>query len=165
MSHVSRTKISFTTFAPKETPPSAYKDAPVVVGYMVGKATGVRRGENPDGSSYVALTGGFRCFVGDVTPAKSAADPDANSVASGILYMPDAWSAPMITELEKNPGSEIRFAYKVSLVKDGNPQGYTWQVVDMVPAKAGNPLDEIIASTAEAPALEDKSGDKKPAGK
>lgn len=162
MAHVSKTKISFTTFEPKSYAPATYKDKPVTVGYMVGKAVATRHGNNPDGSEYVALVGGFRAFVGDVLPAVSAADKDANSVASGILYMPTAWLEPMIKEIEANPGTEIRFAYKVQIVADKNPQGYTWQVTDLIPAKAGNPLDEIIQESA--PALTDQSKEK-PAAK
>lgn len=146
---VTKTKISLSTFEPKKN----LKDidaGPVHLGILIGRVSRKTTREMPNGETFEGLGGQFRAVIGD---------PKAgNSVASGMCYMPEAFMIPILDALkEAGDGATIDFAYKVAIVKDGNPQGYTWALTDMVPAKAVDPLDALMAQANKAQAVEDKT--------
>lgn len=159
MSHVSKSKISFSIFKPKTVAFDAYKDSPYKVGIIAGRATGLsQRTDDRTGEVYTGLKGSFRAFLGNDASPKSE-----DTVSSGIIYLPDAWLHPIVDAFEAAKAADdiapsVDFVYEVCLGRRGE-QDYEWVVRDLRPAGRVDPLASVIESATAAGALEDKSGE------
>lgn len=130
-------RVSLSTFAPKAVagefskPGSTINEIPV--GVILGIARKIKRGTGPDGvTPYEGLVGEFECMFAD----------GRESVGSGVCFLPDAFQEPIIAILEdeKSKGEAVEFRYGVSIVKSGNPQGYSWQLTPLGEMGRADPL-------------------------
>jgi hypothetical protein len=157
MAHVSKGSVSLSVFRPKTVQFDNYKDKPYKVGIFVGRATDTfSKIDARNDTEYHGLKGAFKAILGN-----DAGPQSAESVSSGICYLPEAWLGPIQDALkEGGEGTVVEFVYEVQLVRRGE-QDYSWQIVDLRPAKAVDPLASLIADTSTAPQIENKA--KKPA--
>jgi len=156
MSHVSKGSVSLSVYKPKTIPFEKYEKQSYKVGVFVGRCTGsFVKVDTRNDNEYVGLKGAFKAIIGnDAGPAS----PD--SVSSGVCYMPDAWMNPIIDALKTGgEGAVVEFVYEVRLSRRGE-QDYSWEIVDLQPAKAVDPLASLMAAAAPAAAIEDKSAAK-----
>jgi hypothetical protein len=113
----------------------------LVLGYLLGKASSfVERTQPNTAEKFEGLSGAF---------ALMPADPEAEELESGVLFIPDAFHnliAVKLRELQKtDPAAECEFVFEVAAIKAGNPQGYSW---DFKPAKefaGAHPLENLFA--------------------
>lgn len=124
--------------------PSAVKSLPegqnrLVLGIVFGEVTKLVTRTMPTGQIYEGFGGTFEAL-----PADNKLPP----TRSGVLYLPDGFAELIRDPFKKmqeesksddNDGTDVRlqFGFEVAAVKDGNPQGYSWQYIPLgEPAKA-----------------------------
>lgn len=132
----------------------------VLIGTVSGIASGIKRGKMPDGvTPTIGLTGDFEGM-----PADAAAD----TVRSGVCYLPEGLQNPIIAALTDEVNSEgrvlregaksVMFAYEVYSVKAGNAAGFTWEFKSAMPIAENDPLAELrgklLAMRTEQPKIE-----------
>lgn len=108
---------------------------------IMGKATGIKIGEGNDGRVWSALIGAFR----GVNLATSAA------VRSGKLFLPAGIHDAVEGAVKSLPadGGVVKFAMRIESVKAGNPIGYSYQAVNLMPIEAeSDELADLIALTS-----------------
>lgn len=162
-------KITLSDFKPKRIANEPDGVNRLLLGTLIGRATGVvTRTDSNKQESYEGLGGMFEALVtGSDAP-----------VQSGILFMPDSFIKPLIDMLSDKTDSKtgeiitpaadaVQVAYKVFVVKDGNPQGYAWQlesIQDPTAEKEPDPLEKLrnlVSAPAPTLAIEDAKASKK----
>ncbi len=163
-----KSKVTLTTFAPKQHGHAPYQRAPPAPGILVGAATRpFNKTDTRTGEIYHGLRGNFRAYVGNAPDDKTpytgiGPDPLAfmqaastDAISSGVLYLPDAFQGPLeMASKEAGDGSVVNFAYKISVEKAENAAGYSWLLTDMIPAEKADPLAGIIGAAAPVAAIE-----------
>ena len=83
-----------------------------------------------------------------------------NAYESGVLYLPkgihDMIEAAVRSIPKDAPSSTVDFALEIRVVKADNPAGYSYEAVNLIPAKVVSPLEELrkqIAASAPMFAL------------
>jgi hypothetical protein len=114
----------------------------MVLGTLVGRAGGFIERTNPkDGEVMEGLTGEFRSIP---------ANPEADQLESGVLFIPDAFHnliASKLREAKKaDANAVINFAFEVASVRATNPQGRSWDFKPMIDAGEENPLDKLVSA-------------------
>jgi hypothetical protein len=155
---IQKSKITLSDFKPKRIASEPDTVNRLFVGTLVGRATGVvRRTDTNKQETYEGLGG---LFEANVTGSDAP-------VQSGVLFMPDTFINSLIAMLSDKTDSKtgeiitpaadaVQVAYKVFVVRDGNPQGYSWQlesIVDPTVEKAPDPLEalrKLVAPTPQA---------------
>jgi len=162
-----KSKITLTNFRPARLLALPETETRLMLGLLVGRATGVVQRKSPEGEQVFEGLGGM---------FKASVDKD-EPIRSGVLFMPDSFIRPIIAmlsdEVDKKTGEVLKkgsdaveFAYKVWAVRAKNAAGREWELEAIMDPKAEEPVDplaELEARLAPAvPAIENKS-DKQPA--
>lgn len=131
------------------------KEESIVVGTIIGIASGIKNGKGADGVTPAkGLAGDF-----EGTPA----DTELDVVRSGVCYLPEAFMNPIFDLLEKEGGPDsVQFAAEVLLMRAANPAGYSWAMrpvqdqhaVENDPLKA---LRSALPKPSATPAIADQS--------
>lgn len=111
---------------------------------IMGKASGIKMGEDMNGKVWSALTGAFR----GVNLATGAA------YRSGKLFLPSGIHEVVEGAVKQLPadGGMVKFAMRIESVKASNPIGYSYQAVNLMPIEAeSDELADLIAAVS-APA-------------
>lgn len=134
--------------------PSRVKDLPagqdrLVMGTVFGEVTKLVERTMPTGTIYQGFGGTFEAIP---------SDPNMPTIRSGVLYLPDGFAELIrdpFQKMQEESGEEdatirLQFGFEISAVKDGNPQGYSWQYQPLgEPAKA-DPLAALRAAVLGA---------------
>lgn len=108
---------------------------------ILGKATGIKCGEDANGNVYSALIGSFR-----------AEDLMAGNIfRSGKLFLPSGIHDAVETMVKQLPdsGGAVKFAMLIQSVEANNPIGYSYQAINLMPIEAEtDELSDVIASAA-----------------
>lgn len=114
------------------------KENSVTVGTIIGIASGIKHGKQADGVTPIkGLSGNF-----EGTPA----DPEHDTVQSGVCYLPEAFMNPIFDILEDDEqGGPVQFAAEVILVRAENAAGYSWALrpAGDMHAKQNDPLASL----------------------
>lgn len=162
-----KSKITLTNFRPARLLALPETETRLMLGTLVGRATGVVRRKSPEGEQVFEGLGGM--FMAQV-------DKD-EPIRSGVLFMPDAFINPLLEmisdEVDKKTGEVIKqgaeaveFAYNVWAVRAKNAVGREWELEAIMDPQAEEPMDPLanltkrLAPVAVATAIEDKSGGK-----
>lgn len=148
-------KISMRTI---KTRPAALavegKSTPLAI--IVGKATGVKQIVDKErGDVYESLTGMFE-----------ANNLESGEVfQSGVLYLPQGIHDMVDSAVRqlKDGGQSVDFALEVKVVSASNKSGYSYEAVNLIPAKVVDPLQSLREDMARVrltasnpPKMEDK---------
>ena len=125
--------------------PDAIKSQPdtvrrLVLGTLIGIADGFQERTNPkDGEVMEGLIGQFRSIP---------ADPEADQLESGVLFIPDAFhnliAATLRKAKETDANAKVNFAFEVASIRATNPQGRSWDFKPLIENETENPLDAFI---------------------
>jgi hypothetical protein len=133
----------------------AGKRAMGVIAVILGKATGIKTGEDATGKVWEAITGTFQGHntnTGEI-------------FRSGKLFLPQGIHESIVSAVRSLPeGGSVKFAMKFTRVEADNPIGYSYQVVELLPKeieqdelsdvmKAVAPKFAAALPVAEVPAL------------
>lgn len=142
-----KAKITLTDFRPDRIKAEKEDVRRMLLGTLIGRATGIVTRTSPDKTTkFEGLGGDFEMHViGDDGPA-----------SSGVLFMPDTFTNPIIgmlsDEVDKSSGEIIKpgaaaviLAYKVFAVRANNPQGRSWELEAISDPKAEEPVDHLSA--------------------
>lgn len=141
---IQKSKVTLSTFNPKRIAAEKDETRKLFLGTLIGRATGVVQRKKPNGDEiFMGLAGNFEAHV-------TGSDP----VTSGILFIPDSFQAPLIQalsdEVDAKSGevitpaaNSLQVAYRVYCVRDGNPQGYSWELESIIDPTIGKPLDPL----------------------
>lgn len=165
-----KSKITLTNFRPARLLALPEDQFRLMLGTLVGRATGVvQRKSTDDEQVFEGLGGMFMAVVDKDEP-----------IRSGVLFMPDSFIQPLIAmlsdEVNKKSGEVIRpgadaveFAYNVWAVRSKNAVGREWELEAIMDPKAEEPVDPLANLTARlAPAVvvpQIESGKKEKAAK
>jgi hypothetical protein len=113
---------------------------------IMGKANGLKSGEDASGKVWTALTG---VFEGRVTAGENAGDV----FRSGKLFLPSGIHEAVEAAVKSLPGfaenktiGAVKFAMEITRVKDSNPIGYSYQAVNIIPMDAQeDDLSDLVA--------------------
>lgn len=102
---------------------------------IVGIADGIKQVEDPvHGKVFYPLTGRFE----GINPE------NGNKTRSGVLYLPSGIHENFEAAVRKlEDGDSIQFAVEIRAVRSDNPQGYSYEAVDLLPPREVDPLSEI----------------------
>lgn len=163
-----KAKITLTDFRPARLLAEKADVTRMLLGTLIGRATGTVKRQSPDGSqTFIGLGGEFQAHVaGDDEP-----------VSSGVLFMPDTFINPLIEiisdkvdektgEVKENGAEAVLLAYHVFAVRANNAQQRSWELEAIADPKAEEPVDALaglraLVTPPTQAALEDKSADKK----
>ncbi len=67
---------------------------------------------------------------------------------SGVWYAPSGFHEMYLSEVQARlnsgePGAELQFAHEYIAIKDANPSGYSWKMVDILPMARNDPLASL----------------------
>lgn len=128
----------------KEVPENEGVRVPVC--RIMGVAHDIKVGESKDGQVWSALTGNFwgeNLKTGD-------------QYSSGKLFLPGGIHEMIesaVKEAQKNGGANsivsVRFAFEITVVKSGNPIGYSYQAITLLPPSVTDDMAEIHRQISE----------------
>lgn len=163
-----KSKITLTNFRPARLLALPEDQFRLMLGTLVGRATGVVQRKSPEGEQVFEGLGGM--FMAQV-------DKD-EPIRSGVLFMPDSFVQPLIAmlsdEVDKTTGEVVRkgadaveFAYNVWAIRAKNAVGREWELEAIMDPQAEEPTDPLANLTKRlAPnplqtAIENMTADKK----
>jgi hypothetical protein len=152
-------KITPANYAPKRIHGLKEDQKELVLGSIVGNATGIFTGTNPvDGSVFKGLKGAFEY---------TDADPERDVLTSGKMFLPSGIDEMIFNAVEEADGGSVQFAFEVSVFRADNPQGYSWKYKPLMKAAEVDPLSELrkLAAERRALALAAPEGETKPDAK
>jgi hypothetical protein len=115
---------------------------------MYGRATDVKTGENKDGTIWSALTGSFEAVnlqTGDIYKSGKLFLPGGihETVESAVRGLKQA-------EKEGSTSVAVEFALEIRSIEAKNPIGYSYQAVNLRPARATDELDPLRKAILES---------------
>lgn len=155
---IQKSKITLTSFRPKRIAAEADEVRKLLLGTLIGRANGTVERVSPSGDQkYVGLGGRFEAnIVGDNQP-----------VQSGVLFMPETFQSGLVEmlsdkidsktgEILEHGADAVNIAFRVYVVRDGNAQGYAWElesIVDPTAEAEVDPLSDLRKLMMSAPKL------------
>lgn len=141
---IQKSKLTLTTFKPKRIAAEKDETHKLFLGTLIGKATGVVQRIMPNEEKFTGLAGMFEAHVSN----------EDEPVRAGLLFMPDSFMVELIDalsdEVDSKSGEVLRpaansvsIAYKVYCIRDGNPQGYSWQLEAILDPSVEAPTDPL----------------------
>lgn len=117
----------------------------LVLGRLIGIAGKfVVRKSPKDQTEFEGLGGSFR-----VIPA----DPAAEELESGVMFIPDAYHNMIAGQLRKaqenDAGATVSFSFQVSAIPAKNPAGYSWEFLPLLKPAGTNALDDLWTETVK----------------
>lgn len=126
-------------------PFAAPKETPARLCQIIGKASGLKTGEDTTGRVWSAITGEFRgvnLATGEI-------------FRSGKLFLPGGIHEVVEGAVKSLPedGGVVKFAFEIRTVEAKNPIGYSYQAANLMPMESEtDSLADVIAAIA-APAV------------
>ena len=120
----------------------------LMMGTIMGRVEKIIARTMPTGETYEGLSGYFEAIPANV---------ELPVVQSGVCYLPAGFfelvANPLMDAKKSNPEATLDFVFEVAVVRDGNPQGYSWQYTPKMAQTSADPLAHLrVASGASAAA-------------
>jgi hypothetical protein len=110
----------------------------MLMGTVIGVVSKVITRTMPTGDVYEGLSGNFEAIP---------TDPKLPTIRSGVLYLPDGFfeliADPLKTIQQADETATLTFGLEVYAVKAGNPQGYSWEYVQLGQPAKDDPLARV----------------------
>lgn len=119
----------------------------LLMGTVMGRVEKLIQRTMPTGETYEGLSGYFEAIP---------ANPELPVVQSGVCYLPAGFfelvAGPLTEAKKANPEATLDFVFEVAVVRDGNPQGYSWQYTPKMAQTSADPLAHLRVVLAPAAA-------------
>jgi len=151
-------KITLTNFNPKRILGLPETTKELLLGAIIGIATGIKEGKDPQGNVFTGLKGDFEATF---------TEEGKNPVRSGVCFMPDAFQEPLVNllsdevdangQVTREAAKSAMYGYEVFVIRANNAAGYSWQLRPVTPPSENDPLSELrklIPAAATAPQIE-----------
>lgn len=129
----------------------------LMLGRLLGVASGITKATGNDGETLEGVTGQFKY--------QDALDDVSVPVYSAVLWFPSGFGLDIIAALKpkmvdgkEQPGADaVKFAYDIGVQRAENPAGYEWLFAPLVAPAPDNPLEMLETSVStKQPAIESK---------
>jgi hypothetical protein len=138
-------KITSKDWNPKRLLGQAETVRRLMLGRLLGVATGLTKATSNTGEVLEGVTGQFKYM--------DALDDVAVPVYSGVLWFPSGFGLDIIHALKQDGADAIKFAFDVGVQRAENPAGYEWLFAPLVEPAKDNPLEQLESAVVNKPAM------------
>lgn len=134
----------------------------VLLGRFAGIVSGLKQTVNADtGEVQNGLKGQFRGLSALNEKGDTVELGKGASVTAGVCYLPggiqEMIEGTLAAAQEDDPRATVQFAIDLYAIPATNKAGYSFDADTRIEAEESDPLDNLLAQAAEAPAISDQS--------
>ncbi len=122
----------------------------ITLGRVMGIATDIKKGLNPQGEPYMGLVGSF-----EGTPA----DETKDIIQSGVCYLPGGVTEAIAGQMQAS-GKPVSFAFDIKVFKANNAAGLSYELIPLIKPADNDPLAALrnqVSAALPKPTEEEKS--------
>jgi hypothetical protein len=142
---VAKSKLVMKDLAnPKNVVGDSHKEPEYFMGTVIGIASGLKQGADPQGKPFTGLKGNFEGIP---------SDPERDTVKAGVCYLPSGFQEPIETLLASGEPT-VKFAFEVYSIKSTAPIGYSYMLKAVTEPGAADPLSDLRRLALPPPVAE-----------